>query len=199
MGVRFFGLGSIAHVCYSGQYRVYAFQVVELVRFWRREDIHCPHVTSSTRFVRLTAVRIEQQQFGRRMSYRTATSKSITCRKSDSELNFSYFSFTLSLFHFPLRCVRNVLSKAKELGLQTIGICSLNIPERNYPAELAAHIALSKAFMVVTKYPYAISMAEMANATSTVTELNFHSLSLLSLLHLQNQFESSSRRINVKL
>lgn len=60
---------------------------------------------------------------------------------------FSHFSISLLLhfLSFFLFCVRNVLNKAKELGLQTIGICSLNIPERNYPAELAAHIALSKA------------------------------------------------------
>jgi hypothetical protein len=37
-----------------------------------------------------------------------------------------------------------VLSKAKELGLQTIGLCTISVPERNFPSDLGAHIALSK-------------------------------------------------------
>lgn len=41
-------------------------------------------------------------------------------------------------------CYRNVLSKAKELGLQTIGICTLSVPQRNFPSDIGAHIALSK-------------------------------------------------------
>jgi O-acetyl-ADP-ribose deacetylase (regulator of RNase III) len=39
-------------------------------------------------------------------------------------------------------CYRNVLSKAKELGLQTIGLCTLSV-QRNFPSDIAVHIALS--------------------------------------------------------
>lgn len=39
-------------------------------------------------------------------------------------------------------CYRNVLCKAKELGLQTIGICTISVPQRNFPSDLGAHIAL---------------------------------------------------------
>lgn len=41
-------------------------------------------------------------------------------------------------------CYRNVLNKAKELGLHTIGLCTLSVPQRNYPSDIGAHIALSK-------------------------------------------------------
>lgn len=40
---------------------------------------------------------------------------------------------------------RNVLFKAKELGLQTIGLCTISVSQRNFPSDLGAHIALSKA------------------------------------------------------
>lgn len=40
-------------------------------------------------------------------------------------------------------CYRNVLNKAKELGLQTIGLCTLSVPQRNFPSDIGAHIALS--------------------------------------------------------
>ncbi|KAL7047161.1 hypothetical protein ACKWTF_002811 [Chironomus riparius] len=39
-------------------------------------------------------------------------------------------------------CYRNVLNKAKELGLQTIGLCTLSVPPRNFPSDIGAHIAL---------------------------------------------------------
>lgn len=39
---------------------------------------------------------------------------------------------------------RNVLSKAKELGVRTIGLCTISVAERNFPRDLGAHIALSK-------------------------------------------------------
>lgn len=41
-------------------------------------------------------------------------------------------------------CYRNVLNKAKELGLHTIGLCTLSVPQRNFPSDIGAHIALSK-------------------------------------------------------
>lgn len=45
-------------------------------------------------------------------------------------------------------CYRNVLNKAKELGLQTIGICTLSVPQRNFPSDIGAHIALSKSWIL---------------------------------------------------
>lgn len=40
-----------------------------------------------------------------------------------------------------------MLSKAKELGLQTIGLCTVSdVSQRNFPSDLGAHIALSKAY-----------------------------------------------------
>lgn len=41
-------------------------------------------------------------------------------------------------------CYRNVLFKAKELGLRTIGLCTISSVQKNFPSELGAHIALSK-------------------------------------------------------
>lgn len=49
-------------------------------------------------------------------------------------------------------CYRNVLSKAKELGLQTIGLCTLSVPQRNYPSDVGAHIALSNSLSTMFKY-----------------------------------------------
>lgn len=43
-------------------------------------------------------------------------------------------------------CCRNVLCKAKELGLQTIGLCTIS-SQANFPPPLGAHIALSKEFI----------------------------------------------------
>lgn len=43
-------------------------------------------------------------------------------------------------------CYRNVLNKAKELGLQTIGLCTLSVPQRKFPSDIGAHIALSNDF-----------------------------------------------------
>lgn len=133
------------------------------------------------------------------MSYRAATSKSARERRKMSNGNLipnSIFSFlyfsppTFSLFLFS--CVRNVLNKAKELGLQTIGICSLNIPERNYPAELAAHIALSKAHTHILCGKWREIGAQFEpNIIQFPTFSHSHSF--------QNQFESSSRRISAKL
>ncbi|XP_055620855.1 protein GDAP2 homolog isoform X2 [Toxorhynchites rutilus septentrionalis] len=39
-------------------------------------------------------------------------------------------------------CYRNVLYKAKELGLRTIALCDINSVQRNFPPDTAAHIAL---------------------------------------------------------
>lgn len=44
-------------------------------------------------------------------------------------------------------CYRNVLNKAKELGLHTIGLCTLSVPQRNFPSDIGAHIALSKNYL----------------------------------------------------
>ena len=40
-------------------------------------------------------------------------------------------------------CYRNVLYKAKELGLNTIGLCAISSVQKNFPSDLSAHIALS--------------------------------------------------------
>lgn len=48
-------------------------------------------------------------------------------------------------------CYRNVLNKAKELGLHTIGLCTLSVPQRNYPSDIGAHIALSKSPLKLLK------------------------------------------------
>ena len=40
-------------------------------------------------------------------------------------------------------CYRNVLYKAKELGLKTIGLCTISSVQKNFPSDLGAHIALS--------------------------------------------------------
>ncbi|EDS26334.1 ganglioside induced differentiation associated protein [Culex quinquefasciatus] len=40
-------------------------------------------------------------------------------------------------------CYRNVLYKAKELGLRTIALCDISSVQRNFPPDTAAHIALS--------------------------------------------------------
>lgn len=39
-------------------------------------------------------------------------------------------------------CYRNVLYKAKELGLRTIALCDISSVQRNFPPDTAAHIAL---------------------------------------------------------
>ncbi|XP_055917469.1 protein GDAP2 homolog isoform X1 [Eupeodes corollae] len=39
-------------------------------------------------------------------------------------------------------CYRNVLYKAKELNLKTIALCNISTIQRNFPADLEAHIAL---------------------------------------------------------
>ncbi|XP_026280834.1 protein GDAP2 homolog isoform X2 [Frankliniella occidentalis] len=39
-------------------------------------------------------------------------------------------------------CYRNVLQKAKELNLQSLGLCVINSVRRNYPPDRGAHIAL---------------------------------------------------------
>lgn len=41
-------------------------------------------------------------------------------------------------------CYRNVLQKARELGLRTIALPVINSVRRNYPPDAGAHIALSK-------------------------------------------------------
>lgn len=55
-------------------------------------------------------------------------------------LNFSN-NFFLLIFSL---IFRNVLYKAKELGLRTIGLCTISSVKKNFPADLGAHIALSK-------------------------------------------------------
>lgn len=39
-------------------------------------------------------------------------------------------------------CYRNVLYKAKELGLRTVALCDISSVQRNFPPDTAAHIAL---------------------------------------------------------
>lgn len=39
-------------------------------------------------------------------------------------------------------CYRNVLYKARELGLRTVALCDISSVQRNFPADTAAHIAL---------------------------------------------------------
>nr|CAI5831968.1 unnamed protein product [Callosobruchus analis] len=53
--------------------------------------------------------------------------------------NIKYQSASENALH---TCYRNVLQKAKELGLHTIAICVINSVKRNYPPEEGAHIAL---------------------------------------------------------
>ncbi|CRL03394.1 CLUMA_CG016248, isoform B [Clunio marinus] len=50
-------------------------------------------------------------------------------------------------------CYRNVLNKAKELSLQTIGLCTISVAQRNFPSDLEAHIALRtiRKFLEVNK------------------------------------------------
>ena len=50
-------------------------------------------------------------------------------------------------------CYRNVLNKAKELGLQTIGLCTLSVPPRKFPSDIGAHIALSNDFLTFFYFP----------------------------------------------
>ncbi|XP_059049725.1 protein GDAP2 homolog isoform X2 [Achroia grisella] len=39
-------------------------------------------------------------------------------------------------------CYKNVLNKAAELGVRTLALCVINTPRRNFPSDLASHIAL---------------------------------------------------------
>lgn len=43
----------------------------------------------------------------------------------------------------------SVLQKAKELGFQTIGLCTISCSQRNFPSDLGAHIALSKTHTIL--------------------------------------------------
>lgn len=43
---------------------------------------------------------------------------------------------------------RNVLQKARELGLRTIALPVINSVRRNYPPDAGAHIALSKCKLI---------------------------------------------------
>lgn len=53
----------------------------------------------------------------------------------------------VTLYIYLLSCrfvYRNVLQKARELGLRTIALPVINSVRRNYPPDAGAHIALSK-------------------------------------------------------
>ncbi|CAB3260780.1 unnamed protein product [Arctia plantaginis] len=39
-------------------------------------------------------------------------------------------------------CYRNVVCKAQELGARSLALCALSAPHRNFPPDLAAHVAL---------------------------------------------------------
>lgn len=39
---------------------------------------------------------------------------------------------------------RNVLCKAKEVGIKSIAVCVVSTVQRNFPPDIGAHIALSK-------------------------------------------------------
>lgn len=41
---------------------------------------------------------------------------------------------------------RNVLAKARELKLSTLGLCVINSVRKNYPPDEGAHIALRKRY-----------------------------------------------------
>jgi O-acetyl-ADP-ribose deacetylase (regulator of RNase III) len=54
-------------------------------------------------------------------------------------------------------CYRNVLNKTKELGLHTIGLCTLSVPQRNFPTDIGAHIALSKSKFLILSQNFLIN------------------------------------------
>lgn len=62
------------------------------------------------------------------------------------QVNFSsrHELFTRNVYHDLFVCSRNVLQKARELGLRTIALPVINSVRRNYPPDAGAHIALSK-------------------------------------------------------
>lgn len=97
-----------------------------------RRDTCFRHVTSFTPRVQLTARRIEPHRFGRRIRFSCATGERALDGRRLLEIII-------------IICPRNVLSKAKELGLQTIGLCSITCSKSNFPSDLGAHVALSKA------------------------------------------------------
>lgn len=39
---------------------------------------------------------------------------------------------------------RNILCKAKEVGIKSIAVCVVSTVQRNFPPDIGAHIALSK-------------------------------------------------------
>lgn len=49
--------------------------------------------------------------------------------------------------------LRNVLQKARELNLQSLGMCVINSVRRNYPPDRGAHIALRKYSRWCTSLP----------------------------------------------
>lgn len=56
-------------------------------------------------------------------------------------------------------CYRNVLYKAKELGLRTVALCDISSVQRNFPPDTAAHIALRTIRRFLEQYRVEIVIA----------------------------------------
>lgn len=71
-----------------------------------------------------------------------------------------YISFhdTFTRVYF---CCRNVLQKARELGLRTIALPVINSVRRNYPPDAGAHIALSECISRINELIHSVQLADL--------------------------------------